>query len=268
MQCNATVLTTEAYTAMTNGTCTPSCPPSLPCSQVCPGSIADLWMSAVGGPEWSHMRFQCCEERQLKMYTPLLSLIGAALMDVCLFWGQSLLQHQGDLKLQDAMDTPFLLCGICIAAAHHYRPCLPLQAPAPAPVPALAPAFAPAPGPAQIPWCPGGFIPVAWNCTHLEQPFLFDAASYLQAAPLAAREKQAHFPAMPEISICRHACRLQQPEGLFTEERIYHSSMALPMPETLEGVTGLCADALRESRHAVSADAAWWESRMCCAEEL
>ena len=41
MQCNATVLTMEAFTAMTNGTCTPSCAPNLPCPQVCPGSIAD-----------------------------------------------------------------------------------------------------------------------------------------------------------------------------------------------------------------------------------
>ena len=153
------------------------------------------------------------------MCTPLLSSTDAALMVVCLFWGQSLLQHQGSLEVQGAMDTLSLLCGIRTAAADRYHPCLPLQAPAPAPVPALvpvpalAPAFAPAPGPAQIPWCPGGIVPVAWNCTHLNQPFLFDAASYLQAAPLAAREKQAHSPAMPVSSIDGQACRLQQPGG-------------------------------------------------------
>ena len=50
-QCNATVLTTEAYTALANGTCTPSCPPTLPCPQVCPGGMADLSMSVVVGPE-------------------------------------------------------------------------------------------------------------------------------------------------------------------------------------------------------------------------
>ena len=77
------------------------------------------------------------------------------------------------------------------------HPCWPSQAPTPALTPVLAPALAPAPGPAQLPWCPGSAVPVAWNCTHLDQPFLFDAASYLQAAPLAAKEKQARSPAVP-----------------------------------------------------------------------
>lgn len=67
--------------------------------------------------------------------------------------------------------------------------CLLAQAPAQAPAPVLAQAFAPAPGLAQRSLCPGGSLPTAWNCTHLDQPFEFDLASYNEAAPLAKREK-------------------------------------------------------------------------------
>ena len=61
----------------------------------------------------------------------------------------------------------------------------PLQAQAPV----SEPGYAPAPGPVALPSCSGGKLPIAWNCTHLGQPFEFDADSYREAAPLARKEK-------------------------------------------------------------------------------
>ena len=46
------------------------------------------------------------------MYTSLLNPTDAPLMEMFLFWGQLLLQHQDNLKMQHAMDTPSVLCGI------------------------------------------------------------------------------------------------------------------------------------------------------------
>ena len=50
-------------------------------------------------------------------------------------------------------------------------------------------------------------------------------------------------------------------------EVMWCGSLAVLMLEALKGVAGLCTGAMRESTHAVCAGVAWWESRMCCAEE-
>ena len=55
--CNSVVLTAQAYAAMTNGTCTPACSPSVPCQQV---HTTCLWLqlAAVTLPEEAFLNRQ------------------------------------------------------------------------------------------------------------------------------------------------------------------------------------------------------------------
>lgn len=60
--------------------------------------------------------------------------------------------------------------------------CVGLPAGAPGPLPGDAPA------PSPLLACPGGGAPLQWNCSHLGQAFLWDAATYADAAPLAVAQ--------------------------------------------------------------------------------
>ena len=57
MMCNGTVLTADAYAAMTNGTCTPACNLNLPCAQVrsCTMLLISLTTASLdfSMPTWS-----------------------------------------------------------------------------------------------------------------------------------------------------------------------------------------------------------------------